>query len=41
MTLVFAFVFPVIAIGCGIAVLYSLGPFVRDIREEIYKRPAK
>lgn len=41
MTFIFAFIFPVIAIGCGLAVLYSLRPFVRDIRQEIYKRSVK
>jgi hypothetical protein len=41
MTFIFAYVFPVIAIVCGLAVLLSLAPFVRSIREDFSGRSSK
>jgi len=35
MTLIYAFVFPLIVIASGIAVLFALAPFVREIQRDI------
>lgn len=41
MTIIYAYVFPVIVIASGIVVLFALGPFVRDIQREIRGRVPK
>lgn len=41
MTFAFAYIFPLIAIACGVAVLLSLGSFVQSIREDLSRRPSK
>ncbi len=40
MTFAFAYIFPPIAIACGVAVLLALIPFVREIQRDI-RKPSK